>query len=109
MIPAVNVVSCALATARVVDAPRVVLAVELVSAALLAPYWKYAVPASPRVFTYEFSVALLVPMAVAGAANTEGEPMMVYAADTSTLAAFRLDTAITLNCFDVSITIGPLY
>jgi len=43
---------------------------------LLAPYWKYQVPARPRVLTYAFNVAFGVLIAVAGAANTEGEPMM---------------------------------
>ena len=77
MVFAASVVSWALTSARVADAPRAVLAVRLVSAALLVPYWKYPVPARPRVLTYAFNVAFGVPIAVAGAANTEGEPMMV--------------------------------
>ena len=56
---------------------RAVLAVVLVSAVLLTPYWKWTEPARLRVLAMALSVAVLAVTALAGEAMPVGQPMRV--------------------------------
>ena len=94
MVAEARPVKPALANTGNPNAVRGVLAVLLVKATALVPYWNKYVPVRPLELTFALSVAFGVLTAVAGSASADGDPITVYGAVETGLFKKPFSTAI---------------